>query len=102
MSVTMEREEDSVGPVMASFLKHKRDESWWLVVGDTSSGTLLAIKRLTLMQKSTHQKLEFDVPAGAGSHQLVLYFMCDSYLGCDQEYKFSVRSKGEADSRDDK
>ena len=32
-----------------------------------------------------------------GKHTYVLYFMSDSYMGCDQEYKFSLQV-GEADS----
>jgi len=26
----------------------------------------------------------------SGTHDYLLYFMCDSYMGCDQEYKFSI------------
>jgi pre-mRNA-splicing helicase BRR2 len=25
-----------------------------------------------------------------GDYNLVLYVMCDSYLGCDQEYEFNL------------
>ena len=40
----------------------RKDENWWLVVGDTSCNTLLAIKRVTL---------QVGVSRGAG-HVLVL------------------------------
>lgn len=61
----------------------KKEEQWWLVVGDPKANTLLAIKRISLLRKATH-KLAFQAPSKLGSHHLVLYFMCDSYMGCDQ------------------
>lgn len=47
-------------------------------------------------------KLDFVAPA-MGIHNYTLYFMSDAYMGCDQEYKFSVDvkeadSEGESDS----
>lgn len=44
-------------------------------------------------------KLDFVAPA-MGIHNYTLYFMSDAYMGCDQEYKFSVDVK-EADSDGD-
>uniref|UniRef100_A0A4W4GY63 U5 small nuclear ribonucleoprotein 200 kDa helicase n=1 Tax=Electrophorus electricus TaxID=8005 RepID=A0A4W4GY63_ELEEL len=45
-----------------------------------------------------HQvKLDFVAPI-VGVHNYTLYFMSDAYMGCDQEYKFSVDIK-EADKR---
>ena len=61
----------------------RKEEQWWLVVGDPKANSLLAIKRITLQRKSK-VKLDFSAPAAAGTHNLVLFFMCDSYLGCDQ------------------
>ena len=61
----------------------RKDENWWLVVGDPSSNTLLAIKRQAL-QKKGRAKLDITAPATPGTHHLTLYFMCDSYMGCDQ------------------
>lgn len=34
--------------------------------------------------------MEFTAPETPGDYNLVLYLMCDSYLGCDQEYEFSI------------
>ena len=53
------------------------------MVGDPKANSLLAIKRVSLQRKSK-VKLDFAAPSEAGSHHLVLYFMCDSYLGADQ------------------
>lgn len=44
-------------------------------------------------------KLDFVAPA-MGIHNYTLYFMSDAYMGCDQEYKFSIDVK-EADSDGD-
>lgn len=39
---------------------------------------------MPLQHKAT-VKLEFPAP-GQGHHDLKVYLMCDSYMGCDQEY----------------
>ena len=51
----------------------------------------MAIKRLTLQQKAK-VKLNFTAPA-AGKHKVKLFFMCDSYIGCDQEYELDLNVK---------
>lgn len=61
----------------------RKDENWWLVVGDPKANTLLAIKRVALQRKA-RVKLDFVAPAAVGNHHLTLFFMCDSYMGCDQ------------------
>lgn len=48
---------------------------------------------------SVQVKLDFVAPP-MGIHNYTLYFMSDAYMGCDQEYKFSVDVK-EADSEGD-
>lgn len=51
--------------------------------------SLTSIKRLTLQSKAK-VKLDFTAPA-PGSYKYMLYFMCDAYMGCDQEYPFSIK-----------
>lgn len=58
---------------------------------------LLAIKKVTV-QKTLAVKLDFTLPAG--SHDLKLYFVCDSFVGADQEHEFSVKV-GEAEDSDE-
>uniref|UniRef100_A0A8C1SI51 Activating signal cointegrator 1 complex subunit 3 n=1 Tax=Cyprinus carpio TaxID=7962 RepID=A0A8C1SI51_CYPCA len=69
----------------------KREEGWWVVIGDPKSNSLISIKRLTLQQKAKVSpavvKLDFVAPI-VGVHNYTLYFMSDAYMGCDQEYKF--------------
>lgn len=100
-----------------------------MVIGDSKSNSLISIKRLTLQQKAkvsrgcvglrwvrraprphspdapflpcSQVKLDFVAPA-TGTHNYTLYFMSDAYMGCDQEYKFSVDVKeAESDSESD-
>jgi pre-mRNA-splicing helicase BRR2 len=100
--VNLEREhEGDVGPVFAPRYPAKKEEGWWLVVGDAKKGTLHAIKRVSLGKKQK-VKLEFAAPERVGAADLTLYFMADSYLGCDQEYEFTLDVKeGEDESDDD-
>ncbi|KAJ3286172.1 DEIH-box ATPase [Borealophlyctis nickersoniae] len=102
VKVALERETDEdeeeetggragdVGPVIAPFYPAKKDEGWWLVVGDAETKTLLAIKRTTL-QRRAQVKLDFAAPTDVlGKREFKLYFMSDSYAGVDQEFDFSV------------
>ncbi|CAJ2650466.1 unnamed protein product [Trifolium pratense] len=102
LQVTLERDlegKTEVGPVNAPRYPKAKEEGWWLVVGDTKTNMLLAIKRVSL-QRKLKTKLEFPVPSDAGKKSYVLYFMCDSYIGCDQEYGFTLDVK-EADGDDE-
>uniref|UniRef100_A0A8C1M4X2 BRR2 homolog n=1 Tax=Cyprinus carpio TaxID=7962 RepID=A0A8C1M4X2_CYPCA len=99
VQVQLEREEEVTGPVIAPLFPQKREEGWWVVIGDPKSNSLISIKRLTLQQKAK-VKLDFVAPI-VGVHNYTLYFMSDAYMGCDQEYKFSMDVK-EADSEGEK
>jgi hypothetical protein len=68
----------------------RKEEQWWLVLGDTKANTLLAIKRVKLARAS-NVTLPFVAPAAPGPTRLMLYFMCDSYMGADQEYEARTR-----------
>lgn len=98
LQVTLERDLEGraeVGPVYAPRFPKAKEEGWWLVVGDASSNQLLAIKRLALQRRSKVE-LNFDAPSEPGKKSYMIYFMCDSYLGCDQEYEFQVDVKDAA------
>eukprot|EP00210_Caulerpa_lentillifera_P005576 g5333.t1 len=99
MTVMLEREtkDSELRPVDAPRFPKRKDEGWWLVVGIPKQNQLLAIKRVSLQQRSV-VKLDFTAPSEQGSHSLTLFFMCDSYLGCDQEYEFSLDVKSESSS----
>lgn len=99
INVNLEREDDVTGPVIAPFFPQKREEGWWVVVGDSNNNSLVSIKRVTLQQKAK-VKLELIAPA-PGLHSYTIYFMSDSYTGCDQEYKFNIEVKEDTNSDDD-
>ncbi|MFH4977102.1 hypothetical protein AB6A40_003811 [Gnathostoma spinigerum] len=103
VTVEMERENDQNGmapPVVAPLFPQKRkEEGWWLVIGDHSTNSLFSIKRLTVHQKA---KMTLDfVPSSIGKMHYKLYFICDSYLGADQEFdlKFRVEDVGRSRKR---
>jgi len=96
IQVQLEREVDGdLSAVISPTFPNEKEEGWWLVVGDTETNALLAIKRVAL-QKKSKVKLDFTPPT-AGQHTFKLYFMCDSYLGCDQEYELKLNVKGATD-----
>jgi len=94
-----EQELADVGKVAAPLFPIEKREAWWVVVGDTSTNSLLSLKRVSLSMK---QKvvLEFLAPEDAGDYDLTLFCMSDSYLGCDQEYSIPL-SVAAAASDDD-
>lgn len=76
--------------VVALCVFQEKDEGWWLVLGEQSKNSILAIRRYNIKRKH-RVKLEFTAP-DPGNHALVLYVMCDSYMGCDQEYTIDLRT----------
>ncbi|XP_019848948.1 PREDICTED: U5 small nuclear ribonucleoprotein 200 kDa helicase-like [Amphimedon queenslandica] len=94
VDVKLEREdEEEVSPfVIAPFFPQRREEGWWIVIGDPKTNSLISIKRLTLQTKA-RVKLEFTAPLATGSYNYTLYFMCDAYMGCDQEYAIKINVK---------
>jgi pre-mRNA-splicing helicase BRR2 len=88
VNVNLERADEVSGPVIAPLFPQKREEGWWLVIGELKTNALISIKRLTLQQQS-QVVLDFTAPS-AGTHNYILYFMSDAYMGCDHEYKFSI------------
>lgn len=85
-------EEDEIAEVdttvHAPFYPVKKMENWWLVVGEESTKSLLAIKRITI-GRALNLRLEYTVPT-PGEHELKLSLMSDSYVGVDQDPSFSV------------
>ncbi|KAJ3224615.1 DEIH-box ATPase [Clydaea vesicula] len=111
VKVQLEREEEEeeendkkLGSVIAPFYPKTKDEGWWIVIGDVKEKTLLAIKRTTL-QKKAQLTLKFSPPEKIGKVDLIMYVMCDSYSGVDQEFNLDLTvlegvSEGEEDSGD--
>lgn len=89
IQVELERLIDGdVPPVHAPRFPGTKAEFWWLVCGDHDDN-VLAIKRVSFDQKHK-ATLKLDSFTRGQRNDFKLYFMCDSYLGCDQEYGFTV------------
>lgn len=95
----LDEDEEPAEAVHAPFYPAKKMEIWWLVVGDESAKTLLAIKRITI-GKSLNVRLEYTVPT-PGEHELKLFLMSDSYVGVDQDPSFKVTVAEGVDEDDD-
>lgn len=109
ISVELERDPDEeedepmAGVQKASAPRYPQalTEGWWLVVGNPKTNELISIKRVSMKKKKLTVKLDFIAPE-EGKHNYLLYFMCDSYQGCDQEYPITlnVKEAQESDSED--
>jgi pre-mRNA-splicing helicase BRR2 len=104
--VTLEREVDEeqpelVGTVIAPYFPRQKMEAWWLLVGYPEENRLLCLKRITAVNAKTRTMLKFTAPRSKGEHKLKLSFICDSYMGCDQEYDLDLTVDEAADSDDE-
>lgn len=109
VKIKLEREEMTegmdegagLGAVHAPRYPRPKSEGWWLVIGDPSTNKLLALRRVALGRRA-NVSLEFEAPDNAGEYNFQLAFMCDSYLGCDQEYDLEVQvAQGSDDDEGD-
>ncbi|KAF0990898.1 hypothetical protein HZS_5841, partial [Henneguya salminicola] len=89
ITIELERDDAIAESVIAPYFPYSRDEAIWVVVGDSISDTLLAIKRVSLLKSST-VKLDITAPEEAGQHNYNLYVISDSYIGSDQEFTLTL------------
>ncbi|KAJ7271901.1 Sec63 Brl domain-containing protein [Mycena haematopus] len=100
VALTRDLDDDDEGgdqEVVAPFYPAKKMANWWLVVGESSTRRLLAIKRVTV-NKSLAVKLEITLPKG--THSLKLYVICDSYLGADHDISLDPIEVAEGEDSD--
>ncbi len=69
----------------------RKEEGWWLIIGDPSTGELLALRRIQFPGKKTSVNLSFEAPDLEGKYNYNLYYMSDSYIGLDQQYQVSFK-----------
>lgn len=102
LNVTLQRSGEESTLVVAPFFPGRREEGWWLVLGQTDTSNLVAIKRVVQQQAQASYRLDFTAPAAGGAHTYKLYLMCDAYIGCDQEYdvELAVQARPEGEDGD--
>ncbi|WOO77743.1 U5 small nuclear ribonucleoprotein helicase [Vanrija pseudolonga] len=102
VNVTLDREADEDNPddmvADAQYYPGRKLVQWWVVIGDTASKQLYAIKKVTVKAR-LDAKLEFNLPQG--EHNLKLYLISDSYAGADQDFDLETLKVAEGDSDDD-
>jgi pre-mRNA-splicing helicase BRR2 len=69
----------------------RKEEGWWLVVGDPGSNALLSLKYISLAKRSK-VKLDITAPVTPGDYKLELYLISDTYVAdCDQQIEFFLK-----------
>ena len=106
MRVSRDWDEEQDGawqvPVIQSpYFPHVKTEGWWLVVGSTQRNELVSIKRV-VMSKTTMDVSLDCVASMAGEYEWQLYFMCDSWMGVDQELAVKLQVEPNDGMEDDK
>lgn len=88
--VEVQRDQDmeDLEAVSARYPKIKT-ESWWVVIGETKTKNIYAIKKATIAKESQQIKMDFTVPS-AGKHNLSIWCVCDSYIDADKEISFEL------------
>ncbi|KAI9492472.1 Sec63 Brl domain-containing protein [Zychaea mexicana] len=93
------------GRVYAPKFPKPQYESWWLVMGDSETDELLALKRIsmrngpneTLTNRATSH-ISFDTPVRLGKHRYTLFLISDGYLGLDQQMDIEFETRVDLDS----
>lgn len=85
-----EKVQTPLTPVIAPWFPERKLEGWWLMIGDSTTNEVFALKRVHATRQTCEVNLKFIAPEAEGTRQLLLYFICDSYVGCDQEYPFTL------------
>ena len=91
INVKLEREGDLIldkrglfVPVFSRFYPKEKEESWWLVVGDSETNDLIDIKRISISRESETVAMRGEMKSMDSGVQKI-YLMSDSFIGCDQE-----------------
>ncbi|SGZ50263.1 CIC11C00000000239 [Sungouiella intermedia] len=90
ITVIIDRDEEMDDLTVASLrFPFSKTEGWWIVVGDSETRQLYAIKKTQVKDESQSITLEFTIP-NPGHHKITLWCMCDSYIDADKEMEFEV------------
>ncbi|SMN21670.1 similar to Saccharomyces cerevisiae YER172C BRR2 RNA-dependent ATPase RNA helicase (DEIH box) [Maudiozyma saulgeensis] len=91
VTITRDDEPESLSVVSEKFPVEKK-EGWWIVVGETSTRELYAMKKVSLKEELNEYQIEFMLP-NSGNHSITLWCICDSYVDTDKEVTFEVTVK---------
>jgi len=73
-------EDEIVGHIYAPRFPYKKREVWWAILADDSSKEVLMAKNVVLDRTA---EFLFEVEQDIIDRRPKVYFMCDSYIGCD-------------------
>ena len=82
---------------MVSRFPKAKEDAWWLVIGDTTNGEVLALKRMAFT-RSANARL--TVPRESLWNECKLFLMSDTYMGIDQEVTLLQPQKSCGESSD--
>lgn len=74
--------------VYAPYFPAEKEEFWWIIIGEAKTNRLLSIKKKKIEREDTF-KVSFVAPE-LGVHEIMIYLLCDSYIGDDQNEKFTL------------
>lgn len=76
------------GVGISNFPKYK-EASWFLIVANAATKEIIVLKRMAFKRFSS-KELILMLPDDFTYERLELYFMCDSYIGLDQQYTIDL------------
>ena len=87
LTVTIDRKNvkagEHQGPVHAPKFPFRKDESWWLMLGDIKSNRLFNIQKVSSLGKVVEEKIPFMSPPNAGQYSFDVFLKSDSYMDID-------------------
>lgn len=93
VSLSTGEDEDFTTTVISRQYPQKLHQTWWLILGDPKENTIQSIVEVDL-DRVNSKDLTFTVPSESGHYKWMLYFMTDSYVGCDQEQEIEFDVQG--------
>jgi len=76
--------------VHAPYFPEKREECWWIVIGDSNKHELVGVHRVGPVGKKVEGKIKFLAPAKTGTYVFTVNLICDGYLGCDKQRALKI------------
>ena len=69
-----------------------KDEGWWVILGITDTGELVALKRLGQLRTKSHCSLSFTASHLPERRIYTVYLISDCYFGIDQQYDIYIET----------